>query len=623
MRTIQLLASLLAFPSIIAADGVENARRAAAASFDWNSITPSKTLEYHGCYDSTVQCARLILPLDYKNLNDTRNVVIAILKRPASVPDTHATFGGSIFLNPGGPGGSATDMIRQLGPAIQQRIEHSGRRHYEYIGMDPRGVGFSWPPANCFPGDLFSRQTYNTETKGLGALNEGARTIPYGLAMQQGFGQHCLKADSTGANGGPVFSYAGTASVARDMVEVADQIEKLRQNEANKSSSATARNSTSQDVVRVQYLGFSYGTVLGHFLMSLFPERVGRIVLDGVVDARDYSSGPGWTTNLVDTDKIYTQFFTGCHQNPSTCALSRPNDSSANDIRHRFEIWLNTTLRNKPAVDIGPTGDIRVLSADDVRVYMASTFYHPLALFQDLASRLDKAMNGNASALIERYFPSVTAPHSKEGCVLPNDQVVGPSDGDSTFAVACGDGDDVTGKDVAWWQRYTQRLVSQSSILGPQWSAVRFRCSSWPFKSNWRFKGPFTAPAPKSDANGNPVPGYPAAPILYASSRLDPVTPLTNARAMQANYPGSGLVIVEGAGHTAVDAAGENRCLFDAVEKYLETGIVPSNTTVCQLDCGPWAKSCPGPWTLRKRAVSSPSDPKLSLPRFPLGLTWA
>ncbi|KAG6165554.1 hypothetical protein E4U51_004278 [Claviceps purpurea] len=623
MRTRQLLASLLAFPSIIAADGVENARRAAAASFDWNSITPSKTLEYHGCYDSTVQCARLILPLDYKNLNDTRNVVIAILKRPASVPDTHATFGGSIFLNPGGPGGSATDMIRQLGPAIQQRIEHSGRRHYEYIGMDPRGVGFSWPPANCFPGDLFSRQTYNTETKGLGALNEGARTIPYGLAMQQGFGQHCLKADSTGANGGPVFSYAGTASVARDMVEVADQIEKLRQNEANKSSSATARNSTSQDVVRVQYLGFSYGTVLGHFLMSLFPERVGRIVLDGVVDARDYSSGPGWTTNLVDTDKIYTQFFTGCHQNPSTCALSRPNDSSANDIRHRFEIWLNTTLRNKPAVDIGPTGDIRVLSADDVRVYMASTFYHPLALFQDLASRLDKAMNGNASALIERYFPSVTAPHSKEGCVLPNDQVVGPSDGDSTFAVACGDGDDVTGKDVAWWQRYTQRLVSQSSILGPQWSAVRFRCSSWPFKSNWRFKGPFTAPAPKSDANGNPVPGYPAAPILYASSRLDPVTPLTNARAMQANYPGSGLVIVEGAGHTAVDAAGENRCLFDAVEKYLETGIVPSNTTVCQLDCGPWAKSCPGPWTLRKRAVSSPSDPKLSLPRFPLGLTWA
>ncbi|KAG6230521.1 hypothetical protein E4U26_007805 [Claviceps purpurea] len=358
-------------------------------------------------------------------------------------------------------------------------------------------------------------------------------------------------------------------------------------------------------------------------MMSLFPERVGRIVLDGVVDARDYSSGPGWTTNLVDTDKIYTQFFTGCHQNPSTCALSRPNDSSANDIRHRFEIWLNTTLRNKPAVDIGPTGDIRVLSADDVRVYMASTFYHPLALFQDLASRLDKAMNGNASALIERYFPSVTAPHSKEGCVLPNDQVVGPSDGDSTFAVACGDGDDVTGKDVAWWQRYTQRLVSQSSILGPQWSAVRFRCSSWPFKSNWRFKGPFTAPAPKSDANGNPVPGYPAAPILYASSRLDPVTPLTNARAMQANYPGSGLVIVEGAGHTAVDAAGENRCLFDAVEKYLETGIVPSNTTVCQLDCGPWAKSCPGPWTLRKRAVSSPSDPKLSLPRFPLGLTWA
>lgn len=288
MRPVQVIASLFAFPFLIDADTIQHARR--ATTFDWNSIKPSRTLEYHGCYENKTQCARLILPLDYNRPNDTRSVVIAILKQPASVPDSHPAFGGSIFLNPGGPGGSATDMVRVLGSGLQQRLERSGRRHYEYIGIDPRGVGFSWPPANCFPGDLFSRQTFNTETRGLGPLNEGDRTVPYGLALQDGFGQHCLTADSTGANGGPIFAYAGTASVARDMVEVADRIEQLRQKAANKSSSAT--NSTRQDVARVQYIGLSYGTVLGHYLVSLFPERVGRIVLDGVVDPRDYSTGP-------------------------------------------------------------------------------------------------------------------------------------------------------------------------------------------------------------------------------------------------------------------------------------------------------------------------------------------
>ncbi|KAG5987637.1 hypothetical protein E4U43_004996, partial [Claviceps pusilla] len=281
MRPLQVLASLLTFPFITNADN---------ASFDWTSIEPSKTLEYHACYTGNLQCARLILPLDYTNPNDTRTVAIAIAKRPALVPDTDPTFGGAIFLNPGGPGGSATDMVRISSHTIAQAIEKSGRRHYEYIGVDPRGIGYSWPPANCFPGDPISRQLLYTENKGLGPLVEGDRTVPYGLALQHGFAQHCLNADSTGANGGPIMAYAGTASVARDMVEVADQIEKLRQKEANNSSSAV-NNSTRQDVARVQFIGFSYGTVLGHYLVSLFPERVGRIVLDGVADVQDYSNG--------------------------------------------------------------------------------------------------------------------------------------------------------------------------------------------------------------------------------------------------------------------------------------------------------------------------------------------
>ena len=35
---------------------------------------------------------------------------------------------------------------------------------------------------------------------------------------------------------------------------------------------------------RVLYWGFSYGTILGNTLASMFPGRMGRVVLDGVDD---------------------------------------------------------------------------------------------------------------------------------------------------------------------------------------------------------------------------------------------------------------------------------------------------------------------------------------------------
>lgn len=270
--------------------------------FDWNSITPSRDLEYHPCYGNETQCARLIAPLDYKNLADPRTVALAILKVPALVPRSHPKFGGSVFINPGGPGDSATQFARFVGPQFQARLERSGRRHYEWIGIDPRGVGHSSPPANCFPDDLFSRQLYDAEYRGVGPLSQGLPdtplsiesldTMPHALGLVRGFNQRCFDADSSKANGGPIIAYAGTASVARDMVEVADKIAQLQAKQRKSDTSVSTANATrSSDVARVQFIGFSYGTVIAHYFASLFPERVGRLVLDGVVDAYEFSKG--------------------------------------------------------------------------------------------------------------------------------------------------------------------------------------------------------------------------------------------------------------------------------------------------------------------------------------------
>lgn len=64
--------------------------------FDWASISPSKDLIYHDCFDG-FKCARLIAPLDYKNDSDLRTVAIAMIKLLAVVSDDDPAFAGSVF----------------------------------------------------------------------------------------------------------------------------------------------------------------------------------------------------------------------------------------------------------------------------------------------------------------------------------------------------------------------------------------------------------------------------------------------------------------------------------------------------------------------------------------------
>lgn len=282
---------------------------AASSNFDWTSITPSEHLEYHPCFDDDFQCARLIAPLDYKNDSDARTIAIAMIKLPAAVPAHDASFAGSVFTNPGGPGGSGVDMLLRDGRHLRDVLDKPGRRHYEMLSFDPRGIGNSWPRANCFAQDMLGRDAALLELRGRGPLS-GDDALPYVLALQRGIGQRCRDADESGVNGGQILGYMGTPSVARDLVQMVDKVAELRAREADADADARdddgmelkrRRGSAQEDtgdedehvpVPRLQYIGYSYGTVLGNYFASMFPGRVGRLMLDGVVNAKDYSSGP-------------------------------------------------------------------------------------------------------------------------------------------------------------------------------------------------------------------------------------------------------------------------------------------------------------------------------------------
>lgn len=225
------------------------------------------------------------MPLDWANGSDSRTAVIAIAKLPAVVSDDDPTFGGSIFTNPGGPGGSGISYIQRAARNMQNFLDKPGRRHYELVSWDPRGIGHTTPSSDCFNSNTVSRNAWLLEERGNGGLEKGLGAIKHGLSMMKALSQRCK-------DGGDAMAYVNTPSVARDMVHMVDKIDELRQKEGNTMVHGELRKRTEDAVGRLQYIGFSYGTVLGNYFAALYPGRVGRMVLDGVVNVDDYAHGP-------------------------------------------------------------------------------------------------------------------------------------------------------------------------------------------------------------------------------------------------------------------------------------------------------------------------------------------
>lgn len=153
--TFALLATALIRATSAAAEEIDY------VSFDWTKVEPNVNLVYHPCYEG-FQCARLQVPLDWQNTSDSRVAVIEIVKLPAIVPESNATYGSPILTNPGGPGGSGTYSILRTAKPLRKLIDRPGHKHYDYVSFDPRGVSHSTPKIDCYRGDPVSLIVYNS-----------------------------------------------------------------------------------------------------------------------------------------------------------------------------------------------------------------------------------------------------------------------------------------------------------------------------------------------------------------------------------------------------------------------------------------------------------------------------
>lgn len=262
--------------------------------FDWATVKPSHHLTYYDCY-TDFKCARLNVPLDWTkhnstapvNSNDTSQIAtIAIVTLPATVPHTDPSFGGTVLINPGGPGGSGTEFVHELGPYLQGLLE--GERHYEILGFDPRGMALSTPRAECYD-NAATRAADILQQNAMSPIQSGTEALEHHYQLAKGLSTLC------GNKAGPdsIFSHMSTASVARDMLEIVHRVDQQRHGSSNCSTRA------GHEKPKLQYIGFSYGSVLGNVFASMFPGHVGRMVLDGIADADDFMKGVRFPPTLL------------------------------------------------------------------------------------------------------------------------------------------------------------------------------------------------------------------------------------------------------------------------------------------------------------------------------------
>ncbi|EXJ80513.1 hypothetical protein A1O1_08658 [Capronia coronata CBS 617.96] len=574
----------------------------AAGGFSWDTIPATGQLQYHECYGS-FQCSRLEVPLDWSNQSNPNNVTLAIVKLPAVVDVTDESFGGTIVINPGGPSGSGVGIVLQSGRGVQRIVDSD--KHFEILSFDPRGVAFSTPSLACFQ-DNAARNLLAVLGVGAGSLENSHYAMDVKWGIDQGLGRLCDSA-SNGIypDGSDIRQYVSTALVARDMVEIVDQVDAhLRKEVHSRRQSLRSHQAimapVSDPPALLNYWGLSYGSYLGNTFASMFPERVGRMVLDGVVDADDYTA-TGWTTNLQDNNKTWAKFFEFCFEAGPKCALFDPSATGPQDIRDQVDSFL-AELKDNP-LPLVYNGNAVLLTYFEMKANIHLCLYLPNQLWPLLAVSLKSLMDGNLLSLVSlqetaeqwrkatsnRFSPALPfqlsqyQPQSTYGETGDDLPAGYPWQLEAGVSILCGDGDDITSTTKAEYEEYLSLLQSQSPLVGSIWAEIILHCIHWPAAvrpaPENRFTGPFQSNLSDYDPRGSP--------LLFIGNTADPVTPLRNALKMSERHEGSVVVTQDVPGHCAGDV-NPSVCTFEILKTFFRDGILPKPGLVCAGSRRPW-----------------------------------
>ncbi len=247
----------------------------------------------------------------------------------------------------------------------------------------------------------------------------------------------------------------------------------------------------------------------------MFPETVGRMILDGVLDPEEWTTGHGDGRTRPFSERLesgygawqsLTAAFAECDRvGKRRCVLAGDASQAWNEIIER--------LRKKP---FGRGGN-RV-TYDQVVGSTLGYLYSAEGLpwLMREIKGLHRAMFGKGALRAAAWRPMAVRRRIGDGPVLPGPYAFGRVS-DAFAGVACADSDNPTGPRA--WVKAGNRADRLSPWFGKLWTWASSPCAGWPAVTKEdRFAGPFAT----TDIN----------PVLVVGNTYDPATPLHGARAV-------------------------------------------------------------------------------------------
>ncbi|RMZ67175.1 hydrolase [Pyrenophora seminiperda CCB06] len=470
-------------------------------------------LQWQPCFENFT-CTRLQVPLDYADVS-AGTTAIDFIKHAAPSPFTGTR---DILFNPGGPGSSGVDSVLTDLETLRFFL---GDAH-NIVSFDPRGTGNSSSKIDCFQGDVDASNRFAAVYIPV-VDADSSQSKAQVWALAGAYGDWC-----TASHQNDTARFVSTSAVAQDMLRYA--------NVSHDYSDG-----------KLWYWGVSYGTALGGTFASLYPDRVGRMILDGQLDLEDWYAGT-LKSNIVDQDKLVEQFFEYCHNaGPEKCAFYADSpEKIANRTRNLIE-----TIRQEPigvanrAVAERPI----IVTYEVMRFAFLNAMYQPTSQWPGFAKMLlDLEMrNGTSTAHLDETFH-------------------GPFQGSTVLCADANGRYNLSTPEL--FSQHVKVMRSQSYWTGESWlHPVECRNMHLTPPPSQQFHFPTFMANMKNN------------PILFVSNTLDPVTPLSGARKMQAHFSGSSLLVVDAMGHSSLSAA--SNCTVRYVQEYLD-GKLPPAGAVCQ-----------------------------------------
>ncbi|ANP71491.1 alpha/beta hydrolase [Cryobacterium arcticum] len=457
-----------------------------------------QVLAWTDCEDG-MHCTTATAPLDWDD-PAAGSVDLALVRHPATGDRI-----GSLLVNPGGPGGSGYDFVKD---SVDYATDAALQARYDIVGFDPRGVGKSSAVA-CYDPAQMDEYLYGLTTAERGSdawLQEQE-------ASAAGFAAAC--ADKTGALLGEV----DTKSAARDL-------DLLRAVLGDK---------------QLNYLGFSYGTFLGATYAELYPDKVGRLVLDGALDPS--------TSNFEVTSTQAKGFESALRAYLTDCLAGKdcPFDGTVDDAMATISALL-------ASVDASPitASDGRQLGANSLLTAIIYPLYQATA-WSYLSDMFEGVLQGSADGAMQ--FADAYNGRNADGTYLDNST-------EAFMAINCVDY--AYNADPASMRAEAAQIEQIAPTIGKYMAYGDISCAAWPYT--------FTGERQEIHASG-------AAPILVVGTTNDPATPYVWAQNLAAQLDSGQLVTYEGEGHTAYNKS--NSCVNDAVDNYLIDGTVPATDPMC------------------------------------------